>query len=374
MFEKKLPCDLALVLEALKPWRKQLKCIAVESTYNWYWLVDGLQDAGYEVRLANPAKIQQYNGLKHADDRSDAFFLAELLRLEILPTGHICERKWRAVRDLLRRRMRLVSQRTSLLLSVKSLHTRVTGQDLATGWRKALAPEEAGGLFDDPSDRLIAGVQVQLLQHFQTSIDKVEKAALKNVSDLPSYQGLQSLPGVGRILGLTILLETAEPQRFASAGNYASYCRCVDSRRISNGKKKGENNQKCGNKFLSWAFVEAANFARRHDGPCRSFFDRKQAQTNRMVATKALACKLAKAAWHILIQGKPYDAARMFPGQTGGILVVEKKTRDSEVAGAPLGRAGASPLRVATGGDANGGSEGRRRRSPGPAQSTARSG
>ena len=90
--------------------------------------------------------------------------------------------------------MRLVSQRTSLLLSVKSLHTRVTGQDLDARL-KALAPEEAGGLFDDPSDRLIAGVQVQLLQHFQTSIDKVEKAALKNVSDLPSYQGLQSLPG-----------------------------------------------------------------------------------------------------------------------------------------------------------------------------------
>ena len=172
LFEKKLPCDLALVLEALKPLRKQLKSIAVESTYNWYWLVDGLQDAGYQVRLANPATIQQYNGLKHADDQSDAFFLAELLRLEILPTGHICERKWRPVRDLLRRRMGLVSQRTSLLLSLKSLHTRVTGQDLATGRLKALAPEEAGGLFDDPADQLIARVQVQLLEHFQTSIDK----------------------------------------------------------------------------------------------------------------------------------------------------------------------------------------------------------
>ena len=107
-----------------------------------------------------------------------------------------------------------------------------------------------------------------------------------------------------------------------------------------------------------------------HAGP----FDRKLAQTNRMVATKALACKLAKAAWHMLIQGKPYDAARMFPGQTGGILVVEKKTSGSDVADAPLGRAGASPLRVATGGDARRSSAGRRRRSPGPAQSTARSG
>jgi transposase len=93
------------VLQALKPFKKRLEKIAVESTYNWYWLVDGLQDHGYPVVLANPAAMQQYDGLKHADDKSDGFFLAEMLRLNILPTGHICDRAVRPVRDLLRRRM-----------------------------------------------------------------------------------------------------------------------------------------------------------------------------------------------------------------------------------------------------------------------------
>ena len=105
VFEKKLPCDLSAVLQALKPFQKRLKSIAVESTFNWYWLVDGLQDAGYDTQLANPAAMQQYSGLKQTDDKSDAFWLAEQLRLNILPTGHICDRKLRAVRDLLRRRL-----------------------------------------------------------------------------------------------------------------------------------------------------------------------------------------------------------------------------------------------------------------------------
>jgi transposase len=314
VFEKKLPCDLESVLQALKPFQKRLEKIAVESTYNWYWLVDGLQDHGYPVVLANPAAMQQYDGLKHADDKSDGFFLAEMLRLDILPTGHICDRQVRPVRDLLRRRMGLVHKRTSLILSLKSLHTRVTGRDLGTGRIKAMEPKDAEELFEHPADQLITRLDLQLVGQLGRSIQQIEAAILAVVKLLPDYQVLQTMPGVGRILGLTITLETVDPRRFASPGDYASYCRCVDSRRMSNGKKKGENNGKCGNKYLAWAFVEAANFARRHDEACRRFHDRKTAQVNGIVATKALACKLAKAAWHMMSANTPYDTARIFPG------------------------------------------------------------
>ena len=98
----RLFCELHEVEKFFAPYKSRIASIAVESTFNWYWLVDGLQDLGYRVLLANPAELTQYNGLKHADDQSDAFFLAELLRLGILPTGYVCERKLRAVRDLLR--------------------------------------------------------------------------------------------------------------------------------------------------------------------------------------------------------------------------------------------------------------------------------
>jgi transposase len=345
VFEQKLPCELPRVLQALKPFKGRIEKIAVESTYNWYWLVDGLQDHHYPVVLANPAKMEQYNGLKVTDDKSDAFFLAEMLRLNILPTGHICDRQWRPVRDLLRRRLSLVRQRTSLILSLKGLHMRITGQDLPLGELKALPPEQAGGLFEHPFDQLTAQVQTRLLDQFNQRIGEIESALLGKVSRLPQYQVLQSLPGVGRILGLTITLETGDPARFASAGNYASYCRCVDSQRLSNGKKKGRNNEKCGNKYLAWAYVEAAHFARRYDPQCRKFYDRKAAQSNTMVATKALACKLAKAAWHMMSQQTPYDAGRMFPGGAVATLPGENEAGDRAVCDAPIRAGLAGPLR-----------------------------
>jgi transposase len=314
LLHKKVPCELPRVLEVLAPYKKRLDTVAVESTFNWYWLVDGLEDHDYTVALANPAAMEQYNGLKHTDDKSDAFFLADLLRLGILPKAHIYDRETRPVRDLLRRRLLLVHQRTSLLLSLKSLHTRTTGQNLSQARAKSLAPEEAAKLFVHPAEQLIAREQAQHIRQLTKSVAAIEKLVLAEVKQQPGYSRLQTLPGVGRILALTVALETGNIGRFPSAGDYASYCRTVDSKRLSNGKKKGENNAKCGNKYLEWAFVEAANFARRLDGPSRQFFDRKLAKTNRFVATKALACKLSKAAWHILSEGVDFDSQKVFPG------------------------------------------------------------
>jgi transposase len=126
------------------------------------------------------------------------------------------------------------------------------------------------------------------------------------------YTKLLSLPGVGKILGMTITMEVGESKRFADPGNFASYCRTVEAKRTSNDKKKGANNSKCGNKYLAWAFVEAANFPKRYDERCRKWYDRKAAKTSNVIATKALACKLAKAAWYLMAEGTDYDPTRMF--------------------------------------------------------------
>jgi transposase len=317
IFEKRLPCDLKSVVQALEPFRKDLETVAVESTYNWYWLVDGLIAAGFHTVLANPAGMQQYNGLKHADDKTDAFFLAEMLRLKILPTGHICRPEVRPLRDLLRRRLGLVHKRTSLTLSLKSLHTRMTGVDLPLQRIRGMEPEEGEALFSHSCDKLMARVNLELLEALGKSIQEIESTLLPLVKAMPSFQVLETIPGVGKILGLTITLETDDPKRFPEAGDFVSYCRCVSSRRVSNGKKKGENNSKCGNKYLGWAFVEAANFAKRHDGECRKYFDRKASQTNRTLATKALASKIAKASWHMMTENTEFDLERIFPKGKG---------------------------------------------------------
>jgi len=117
---------------------------------------------------------------------------------------------------------------------------------------------------------------------------------------------------IGPILGLTIMLETGDVNRFPKVGNFASYCRCVDSSRISNGKKKGANNAKNGNKYLAWAFVEAAHSIIRYNKIAHRFYQRKRSQKNGALATKALAHKLARAAYHIMRDRKPFDIDLLF--------------------------------------------------------------
>ena len=267
--------------------------------------------------LANPAGIGQYSGIKHADDKNDAFFLADLQRLNILPTGYIYDPVLRPVRDLLRRRLSLVHQRSALMVSFKSLYTRTTGQALSLSRLKSMEPTQAPALYEHPANQLIATVQVEHIQQLGQSIGRIEKAVLKSARQLPYYDKLNTLPGVGRILGMTITLEVGEISRFKTAGNFASYCRAVDSRRTSNEKNKGRNNRKCGNKYLSWAFVEAANFAKRYDQECRRWFDRKAARTSTVIAIKALACKLSKAAWHVMAKEVDYEPQRIFPHEFG---------------------------------------------------------
>src|SRR6266480_2967932 len=282
---RKVPCELKEVVKFLAPFKQRLEQVAVESTYNWYWLVDGLEALKYPVVLANPAGMEQYNGIKHADDTNDAFFVAELARLKILPTGHIYDAQLRPVRDLLRRRLTLVHHRTALMLSFKSLYTRTTGQEMSLSQLKELEIKEAQGLYTHPANQLIAGMQIQHIEQLSESIQKIEKGVLASARDLPFYSQLLSLPGVGKILGMTITMEVGEIKRFAGPGEFASYCRTVEAKCTSNSKKKGENNSKCGNKYLAWAFVEAANFARRSYPDCLAWFERKAAKTSNIVAT-----------------------------------------------------------------------------------------
>jgi len=115
ILSRKLPNDLGMILNTLKPFKRMIKGVVVESTYNWYWLVDGLMDNKYKVHLANPSQMQQYSGMKYTDDKWDSFWLAHMLRLGILPEGYIYPKDIRPIRDLLRKRMMLVQQRTAHL-------------------------------------------------------------------------------------------------------------------------------------------------------------------------------------------------------------------------------------------------------------------
>ena len=312
IYRRRLPAELPVILQALDVYRPRLKAVAVESTFNWYWLVDGLQAADYPVHLANPAEMQKYSGLKQTDDETDALWLAEMLRLGILPTGYIYPKAERPVRDMLRRRMLLVRQATQTLLSLQSMVTRHTGQSVSAAKLQGWTLSEVRASFVDPYSQQTAAALLELLGQQRCVQHSLEKQVLAVAKPTGPFQRLVSLPGVGNILGLTILLETGPIGRFASAGDYASYCRAVNSRCESDGKKKGENNRKNGNKYLGWAYVEAAHFAQRYSPRAQAWFAGKTARAGRVVAVKALACKLAKAAYYVLRDAVDFDENKLF--------------------------------------------------------------
>lgn len=312
IYQKKLNNDLSLILKQLSTYKGEIVAIAIESTFNWYWLVDGLMEAGYTVKLVNTAAVQTYEGLKHTNDKDDARWLAHLLRLDILPTGFIYPKEERAVRDLLRKRSQLVRQSTTNILSLQNILARNTAQSLSSYRIKKLDDEQAEKLINDPNITLSLKSNLNVIKCLQSTISDIEVAVLKQSRLRAEFKKILSVTGIGEILGLTIMLESGDMDRFPKVGNFSSYSRCVKSERLSNGKKKGEGNRRNGNKYLAWAFIEAANFAIRYNDQVKAFYQKKKSKTNGIIATKAVANKLARACYHVLKDQVDYDVNKSF--------------------------------------------------------------
>ena len=309
---RRLRNHLETVLGFLVPYREELETIAVESTFNWYWLVDGLVDAGYDVRLVNTTKASNYGDMKYTDDRHDARWIAHLLALGILPEGYIMPPKERGLRDLLRRRSFLVKKRTSLYLSFKTIFTRSTGMRMPIQDIQHWDSGTVLGFFDDPHVAESIIVMLPVVRVITAQTKKIEKIALTEGKLRDEFQILLTAPGIGEILALTIMCETGDISRFAKVGNYGSYCRCVKSEHTSNYKRKGKGNRKNGNKYLSWAYSEAAHHATRYEPGAKRYFERKKSCCHQMVAARALANKMARACYYVMRDQVPFDASRTF--------------------------------------------------------------
>jgi transposase len=311
-YHQRLANHLPTILEQLAPYRSDLQGVVVESTYNWYWLVDGLMEADYRVHLANPAAMQQYSGLKHTNDRSDARWLAHLLRLGVLPEGYIYPKAQRPVRDLLRKRKHLVEQQSANVVSIQNIILRNTGARLSTNQIKRLSAADLEHLLLNGDQALAVSSGLAVIHCLAEQIKRVEKRVQAQIRSTPLYKLLQTVTGIGPILAQTILLETGDIGRFAHVGAYASYCRCVDSTKLSNGKRKGQGNVKNGNPYLSWAYAEAATFAIRLHPTVHRYYQRKQAKTNVPLARKTVAHKLARACYYMMRDQVPFDVAKAF--------------------------------------------------------------
>jgi transposase len=206
----------------------------------------------------------------------------------------------------------MVRQRTTNLLSIQNLLTRNTGSSLSAKRVKGLDVQQVDELLTNPDLALALKANLSVMSSADEQTEILERTIMERVKLRPQFSFLKTVPGIGEILALTIMLETGDIGRFPTVGNYASYCRCVGSQKISNGKKKGQGNTKNGNKYLAWAFVEAAHFAIRFNSKIKSFDQRKKAKTKIVVALKAVAHKLCRACYYIMRDRVAFDITKAF--------------------------------------------------------------
>lgn len=311
-FGKRLNNDIELISQALAPYRENIVSVTVESTYNWYWLVDALLKNGYPVHLANPCAIKQYSGLKYTDDKTDAFWLANMKRLNILAEGYIYPKEERALRDLARRRVMYVQQRTAQILSLESMFARNCGILISGEAIKKLKEEDVTTYFNEPYAARAARDCLRTICFLNGIIKDMEKDIAAEIRMRDEYKMLCTVPGIGTIIALTIKLEVGDIRRFKTVGDYSSYCRCVGSVKMSNDKKKGKNNKKNGNRYLAWAYMEAANYMIRYNEKAKKFYERKKSRSNRVLALKALSNKIARATYYMMRDQIPFVEDKLF--------------------------------------------------------------
>jgi transposase len=263
LVQQKVRHDLPALLRLIEPFKGSLR-IVVESTFNWYWFVDGLQEAGYDVCLAHTLGLYMITGAKVKTDRRDALALAKLLKAGMIPQAYIYPKETRPIRDLLRQRSRMVALRGAEYGSLRRLLLRHGLLEHSRNDIKQTANEDIQRWFAHPLVRLHGQHELQRIDLYTQQIDTLEPQLLATVQDCPEFHRVLTIPGLGKILAMTIVYEIGEIARFQNAREFSSYCRLVPGVAQSGPISRRGRPAKQGSPHLKWAFGQAALYAVRY--------------------------------------------------------------------------------------------------------------
>ncbi len=315
VLELKTANKLERIKQLLEPYKAELE-IVVESTFNWYWLVDGLQAAGFKVVLAHTLGLHMITAAKVKTDRRDAFALAKLLLAGMIPTAYIYPAETRPVRDLLRRRARLVQVRAGEYGSLRRLLLRHGFLSQKQQEIKAADEADLEKWFSHPLVRLHASQELERIRLYSEQLAELEKTILAQAKKEWAFAQLQKLPGIGPIIALTIFYETGDLGRFASEKDFSSYCRVVPGVAQSGTVTRRGRGSKQGNHYLKWALSQAAVHAVRCYPRVRRYYQRQlrrhRGRARQMVAYNIVAHKLAQGVYHVLKERTEYREELLF--------------------------------------------------------------
>ena len=315
--QQKAPNQLPPISNLLQPFKPHLQ-IVVESTFNWYWLVDGLQGLGFDVSLAHTLGLAMITRAKVKTDRRDAFSLAKLLRAGVIPKAYIYPAGTRPIRDLLRRRHKVVSMRAQEYGALRQLLLREGIVSSSRNEIKLANDEDLTQWFTHPLVVMSASQQLERIDLLSRQILELEQQIIEMTRDKVDYKRLLKIAGIGRILALTILYEVGEISRFQSVRQFSSYCRLVPGVAQSGAVSRRGRSSKQGNHYLKSAFNQAAVVAVRSCPRIRACYERHLARhrggARKLVAYNVVAHKLAQAVYFVLKQGEDYREEMLFGG------------------------------------------------------------
>jgi len=298
-------------LATIEPYRNGL-VVAAECMFTWYWLADLCGREGIPFVLGHALLMKAIHGGKAKNDRIDALKIATLLRGGMLPQAYAYPAGMRATRDLLRRRLHLVRKRGQLLAHIQMTSHQYNLPPLG---KRIAYPSNREGVadhFGDPVVRKSIAVDLALLDRYDDLINDLELYLVRRAKqhDPNAFHRLRTIPGVGKVLALTILYEIHDVKRFNRVQEFASYARLVKCVRESAGKKHGTSGAKMGNVHLKWAFSEAALLFVRHCAEGKQMLARLEKRHGKGKALSILAHKIGRAAYYMLAREKAFDVQR----------------------------------------------------------------
>jgi transposase len=310
VLHRNIKTDPDSLRRALQPFRDDL-IIGVECMFSWYWLADWCREEKIHFVLGHALYMKAIHGGKAKNDKLDSEKIARLLRGGTFPLAYVYPKEMRGTRDLLRRRTFLVRRRAELLAHVQNTYTQYNIR-VSSGWgRDRLREDDPTAPFADESVKFMLRSDISVIERFDETIVKLESHLIRHakVDDPIRFQLLRTIPGVGPILGLVMLYEVHDIDRFAGIGQFVSYARLVACSHESNGKKLGTGGSKIGNAHLKWAFGEAAALMIRETDEAKAFVEKLTKQRGKARAVALLAAKIGRAVYWMMKRKQPYDAA-----------------------------------------------------------------
>jgi transposase len=307
-FARDLPAGPDVFRDAVAPFRDGL-VVGCECMFAWYWLADLCEDEAIPFTLGHALYMKAIHGGKAKTDKIDAGKIAALLRGGMFPMAFVYPRAMRATRDLLRRRTFFVRQKAQLIAHITNTNSQYNLPPFERKLSRRPDYSDLAERFHDPSTRLSIAADAALINQYQETIADLEKHLVKNakVHDPATYHLLQSLPGIGKVLGLILLYEIQDIKRFPEDGNFLSYSRLVRCEHESAGKKKGSGGAKIGNAHLKWAFSEAAALMLRAVPALKTWVQRQERKRGKRKTLAILEAKIGRAVYQVWRKQQPFD-------------------------------------------------------------------